>query len=96
MDMAEQLHLPVSELNPDIEANLKIGKNIVIMPIASPTLLVAETMKYAKSISTDILVINVVTDEATGQTCINIPVADKESVTQLVSLVSKLFSSLSK
>ena len=67
MDMAEQLHLPVSELNPDIEANLKIGKNIVIMPIASPTLLVAETMKYAKSISTDILVINVVTDEATGQ-----------------------------
>lgn len=67
MDMAEQLHLPVSELNPAIEANLKIGKNIVIMPIASPTLLVAETMKYAKSISTDILVINVVTDEATGQ-----------------------------
>ena len=67
MDMAEQLHLPVSELNPDIEANLKIGKNIVIMIIASPTLLVAETMKYAKSISTDILVINVVTDEATGQ-----------------------------
>ena len=67
MDMAEQLHLPVSELNPDIEANLKIGKNIVIMPIASPTLLVSETMKYAKSISTDILVINVVTDEATGQ-----------------------------
>ena len=67
MDMAEQLHLPVSELNPDIEANLKIGKNIVIMPIASPTLLVAETMKYAKSISNDILVINVVTDEATGQ-----------------------------
>ena len=67
MDMAEQLHLPVSELNPDIEANLKIGKNIVIMPIASPTLLVAETMKYAKSISTNILVINVVTDEATGQ-----------------------------
>lgn len=67
MDMAEQLHLPVSELNPDIEANLKIGKNIVIMPIASPTLLVAKTMKYAKSISTDILVINVVTDEATGQ-----------------------------
>lgn len=36
------------------------------------------------------------TDEATGQTSINIPVADKESVTQLVSLVSKLFSSLSK
>ena len=67
MDMAEQLHLPVSELNPAIEANLKIGKNIVIMPIASPTLLVAETMKYAKSISNDILVINVVTDEATGQ-----------------------------
>ena len=67
MDMAEQLHLPVSELNPDIEANLKIGKNIISMPIASPTLLVAETMKYAKSISNDILVINVVTDEATGQ-----------------------------
>lgn len=36
------------------------------------------------------------TDEATGQTSINIPVADKDSVTQLVSLVSKLFSSLSK
>ena len=66
-DMAEQLHLPISELNPDVEANLKVGKNIVIMPIASPTLLVAETMKYAKSISNDILVINVVTDEATGQ-----------------------------
>ena len=66
-DMAEQLHLPISELNPDVEATLKVGKNIVIMPIASPTLLVAETMKYAKSISNDILVINVVTDEATGQ-----------------------------
>lgn len=62
-DMAEQLHLPESEMNPEISASLSAGKNIVIVPISSPTRVVAQTLKYAKAIGGEIIVLNIATSE---------------------------------
>lgn len=56
-DMAEQLHLPAAKDAP------KIGKNIVVVPVSSPTAIVAETMRYAKMLSSDVIALNVATDE---------------------------------
>jgi len=66
-DMADQLHLPMEELNPAIAAKIFPGKNIVIVPIASPTSVVAHTLKYAKSISEEVIALHIATDEETGQ-----------------------------
>jgi len=62
-DMAEQLHLPIEYMNPDEEHSFRMGRNIVIVPISSPTVVVMETLKYAKAISKDITVVHVSTDE---------------------------------
>jgi len=62
-DMAEQLHLPLEYLNPDEEHSFKIGRNIVIVPISSPTVVVMETLKYAKHISDDVTAVHISTDE---------------------------------
>ena len=64
-DMAEQLHL-----DPDYFTQCALApkaKNLVIVPIASPTRVVAETLRYAKSISDDVIVLSVVTDEGAGE-----------------------------
>lgn len=66
-DMAEQLHLPMEELNPAIAAKIFAGKNLVIVPIASPTSVVAHTLKYAKSISDEVIALHIATDEETGK-----------------------------
>jgi amino acid transporter len=66
-DMAEQLHLPLEDFNPNIKANLKTGRNVVIVPIATPTSVVAETLKYAKSISDDVVALHIATDEEIGR-----------------------------
>ncbi len=66
-NMADQLHLPMEELNPAIAAKIFPGKNIVIVPIASPTSVVAHTLKYAKSISEEVIALHIATDEETGQ-----------------------------
>ena len=59
-DMAEQLHLSVSTGNPF--AQEKPGRNVVVIPIASPTNLVAQTVRYAKTISDNIIAVYVATD----------------------------------
>ena len=59
-DMAEQLHLSLKGGNPFVQATP--GRNIVIIPIASPTNLVAQTVRYAKAISQNIIALNVATD----------------------------------
>ncbi|HWR40690.1 MAG TPA: APC family permease [Patescibacteria group bacterium] len=64
-DMADQLHLPM----PD-GASLQIaprGKNIVVMPVASPTIIVAETLKYAQAISDQIYAVHIATDEESAR-----------------------------
>lgn len=66
-DMAEQLHLPMEELNPAIAAKIFPGKNIVIVPIASPTAVVAHTLKYAKSISDEVIALHIATDEESSR-----------------------------
>ena len=59
-DMAEQLHLSMDKGNPFVTA--KPGRNIVVIPIASPTKVVAQTVLYAKSISDNIIALYVATD----------------------------------
>ena len=66
-DMAEQLHLPKEDFNPAIEANLKTARNVVIVPISTPTGVVAQTLKYAKSISDDVVALHIATDEEVGK-----------------------------
>lgn len=62
-DMAEQLHLPLEDGS---FTNEPRGKNIVVVPISTPTRVVAETINYAKLISKDIIALHVATDEETG------------------------------
>jgi amino acid transporter len=64
-DMAEQLHLPVEDIESTF--NAPVGKNMVIVPIASPTRVVAETLKYAKSISQDVTALHIAIDEESGK-----------------------------
>lgn len=59
-DMAEQLHLQIKKDNPF--SPLVKGRNLVIVPIASPTNLVADTVRYAKSISDNIIALYVAID----------------------------------
>ncbi len=62
-DMADQLHLPLEYLNPQEEHSFHMGRNIVIVPVASPTVVVMETLKYAKHIGDDVTAVHVSTDE---------------------------------
>ncbi|KYZ75702.1 amino acid transporter [Anaerosporomusa subterranea] len=62
-DMAEQLHLPLDEQ----PADHKPIKNIVVVPVASPTRVVMETMKYARTIGTEIIALHISTDAETGR-----------------------------
>lgn len=59
-DMAEQLHLPLAD---DNAAEQTVRKNIVIVPISTPTRVVKETLTYAKLISNEIIALHVSTDE---------------------------------
>ena len=59
-DMAEQLHLSLDKGNPFVSE--KPGRNIVVIPIASPTSVVAQTVLYAKTISDNIIAVYVATD----------------------------------
>ncbi len=62
-DMADQLHLPIEYMNPEEEHSFHMGRNIVIVPVASPTVCVMETLKYAKAISQDVTAVHVSTDD---------------------------------
>ncbi|WP_110954944.1 APC family permease [Anaerosinus massiliensis] len=66
-DMAEQLHLPSEQMNPALITKIPAGKNIVIVPISSPTSVIAQTLKYAKSIGDNVLAVHVATDEESGK-----------------------------
>ena len=60
-DMAEQLHLPLDGPNLfDAPVN---SKNFVLVAIASPTILVAQTIRYAKTISNNVSVLYIATDQ---------------------------------
>jgi hypothetical protein len=65
--MSEQLHLPIEDFDPTIATTFKVGRNMVIVPVATPTNIVAQTLKYAKSISQDVVALHIATDEADGQ-----------------------------
>ena len=65
-DMSDQLHLPIEDFDPETAVNLKAGRNWVIVPVSTPTYIVAQTLKYATSISTDVVALHIATDEATG------------------------------
>ncbi len=62
-DMAEQLHLPLEE---GLLAKAPRGRNIVIVPISTPTRVVVDTLNYAKLISTNIIGLHVATNEEAG------------------------------
>jgi len=66
-DMSEQLHLPMEDFDPTIATTFKVGRNMVIVPVATPTNIVAQTLKYAKSISQDVVALHIATDEADAQ-----------------------------
>ena len=64
-DMSEQLHLPI-----DCEERVPRtfnGKNYVVIPVASPTRVVYETLKYARSISSNIIAVHVAEDEEAAE-----------------------------
>lgn len=64
-DVAEQL-----SLSPELcvaSVNAPRAKNLVVVPIASPTRVVAETLRYAKSISDSVIALHVATDEEAGK-----------------------------
>ncbi|MDR3561105.1 MAG: APC family permease [Negativicutes bacterium] len=60
--MAEQLHLPL-ECAAEESAALP-GKHIVVVPVATPTKVVYETLKYARMLSSHIIAVHVASDEA--------------------------------
>lgn len=60
-DMAEQLHLPLDvKLENDDGV---VGRNFVIVPISSPTRVVYESLKFAKTLSKDIIVLHIAKDD---------------------------------
>ncbi|EGO64095.1 APC family permease [Acetonema longum] len=60
LDMAEQLRLPLEEGQ---YGGYSAGKHYVIVPVASPTRVVANTMRYAKMIGDEIIALHVATDK---------------------------------
>ncbi len=60
-DMAEQLHLPLEE---KIEDDDTIAvRNYIIVPISSPTRVVLESLKFAKTLSADIIALHIAKDD---------------------------------
>lgn len=59
-DMAEQLHLPMEEKLED--DNTITVKNYIIVPISSPTRVVLESLKFAKTLSVDIIALHIAKD----------------------------------
>lgn len=63
--VARQLHLPLDEYE-DSHAKLEVRpKHLVIVPVASPTRAVYETLKYAKLISDQVVAVHVSDNEET-------------------------------
>jgi len=64
--MADQLHLP-EECYAEGSAHFPQGKHLVIVPVASPTRIVYETIKYAKLIGDNIIAVHVASDDESEQ-----------------------------
>ena len=62
-DMADQLHLPLED---GFLAGGPRGRNIVVVPISTPTRVVADTVNYAKIIGQEVIALHVATDEEAG------------------------------
>lgn len=60
-DMAEQLHLPLEEKLESTDATEV--RNYVIVPISSPTRVVYESLKFARTLSADIIALHIAKDE---------------------------------
>ncbi len=59
--MAEQLHLPLECVAED--STVTQGKHIVVVPVATPTKVVYETLKYARMLSQHIIAVHVASEE---------------------------------
>jgi len=64
-NMAEQLSLPHEYFAESFKRPK--AENLVVVPIASPTRVVAETLRYAKSISNNVIALHVTTDPEEGK-----------------------------
>jgi len=62
--LSKQLHLP-EECYEEGAAKFPKGKHIVIVPVATPTRVVYDTIKYAKMIGDEIIAVNVSDDDET-------------------------------
>ena len=66
-DLADQLRLPPEEMDPAHENHIESGRNIVLVPISSPTRMIAHTLRYARSIGDDVRALHIATSEELGQ-----------------------------
>ena len=64
--VAEQLHFPEEAYHIPLELSSEKARHLVIVPVATPTRVVYETIKYAKVISNNIMAVNIVSDEEAG------------------------------
>ncbi|HWR06808.1 APC family permease [Sporomusa sp.] len=64
-DMAEQLHLPLEDIEYSRPKNER--KNTVIVPVSTPTRVVFETLEYAKTIGDNIIALHIASDEESAQ-----------------------------
>jgi hypothetical protein len=62
----DQLQISKEEFAKKV-VELRKGKNIVVIPVAIPTRIVLETLRYAKMISKDIIAVHVALNEEAGQ-----------------------------
>ena len=65
--IGSQLHLPLEDMNPETAVEIAGGKNIVIVPISTPTSVIAHTLQYAKSIGDDVLAVHIATSDDIAQ-----------------------------
>ena len=61
-DMADQLHLPLEEKLDDDDATTVV-RNYVIVPISSPTRVVYESLKFAKTLGGELIVLHIAKDD---------------------------------
>ena len=66
-DMAEQLHLAMTQEAQSASHRQRTGRNIVVVTVASPTRVVAKTLRYAQKIGDEVVALHVATDEETKE-----------------------------
>ena len=66
-DMAEQLHLAMTQELQSESRIRPVGRNIVVVTVASPTRVVAKTLRYAQKIGDEVIALHVAADEQTKE-----------------------------